>query len=169
MIVLVTGGVRSGKSSYALRRALRYPPPRVFVATAEAVDEEMASRIALHRKERGDEFVSVEEPIDLAGALRDRSWESSVVVVDCLGVWVSNVMFREGGEAVERRIEEFLGALGGLQADCLMVTNEVGMGVVPPSPEGRLFRDVLGGLNQRVAAVADEVVLMVCGRPLRVK
>ncbi len=158
-IVLIGGGSRSGKSRFALERARREGSNLVFIATAEARDEEMRERIAHHRADRGEEFRTVEAPLDLAGAIR--ASEGDAVVVDCLTLWLSNTMASEF-----TAIEE---AARSSRACVILVTNEVGCGIVPDNALAREFRDRAGLLNQRMAEIATEVYWMVFGQPLRVK
>jgi adenosylcobinamide kinase/adenosylcobinamide-phosphate guanylyltransferase len=166
-VVMVTGGARSGKSRYALKRANRYSHP-VFVATAVAVDAEMAERIASHRVSRNAKFTTIEEPVDLAGALRRLPEDTDVVIVDCLTVWLGNLFHRNAND-VESRIEALLDAIRSVSCDMLIVTNELGMGIVPDNAAAREFRDAAGRLNQRVASAADEAVLLVSGIPQVIK
>ena len=161
-LVLVGGGARSGKSRWALDRARGCGDRLVYVATAEALDDEMSKRIARHRSERGDEFVTIEEPLDLARAIR--SAEGDAVVVDCLTLWLSNLM-----RASEDRTEETIAAAKEKHALVIFVTNEVGCGIVPENALAREFRDRAGIMNQRFAEAADEVYWMVFGQALRVK
>lgn len=166
-LVLVGGGARSGKSAFALARARRAGERRVYVATAEAGDDEMRARIARHRAERGPDLETIEEPLDLAGALR-RSASADVVVVDCLTLWLANRLLREEApEAVLARLDE---ALAAPRAPCaIVVTNEVGMGIVPESPLARAFRDLAGRAHQRLAAAADEIHVAILGTVLRLR
>lgn len=174
-IVLVTGGARSGKSRWARERALETGGEAVtVVATATVTDEEMGRRIRRHREERPEGWTTIEEPLDAARAVRGATDE--VVLLDCLTLLVANVMLaaepREEASLLataHRATEELLGAAAGREGTLLVVSNEVGMGVVPPTPLGRWFRDAQGMANQRVAAVATEVVLLVSGQALRVK
>jgi len=139
------------------------------VATAQAGDADMAARIARHRAERPAHWRTVEEPYDVVPRLRGCGADADGIVVDCLTLWVSNLMLRgDADEWVVKQVEE-LAALLPLAADVTLVSNEVGEGVHPPTAEGRRFRDLLGTVNQRVAAAADRVVLMVAGIPLVVK
>lgn len=168
---LVLGGARSGKSrlaeSLALEAADAMP---VYVATAEAGDAEMAERIAAHAARRADHWSTVEAPHDLAGALRDAG--GRVVLVDCLTLWLSNTMLANTMLAerdVEAATGDLLAALARRPAPTLLVSNEVGLGLVPETPLGRAFRDAQGRLNQRVAAAADCVVFVAAGLPLRLK
>lgn len=168
-VMLVTGGSRSGKSAYALEAALEYEN-RVFVATATATDEEMERRIAAHRAGRGERFTTVEEPLDLAGALGRVPSGTGVVLVDCLTVWLGNLMHEYGDKAVGfAEVDAFFGALERPSVDVILVTNEVGSGVVPGNAMARLFRDLAGSVNQRAAARADKVVLCVSGIPVVIK
>jgi len=170
-IVLVTGGGRSGKSRHAMERAMGYPAPRAFIATAEPCDDEMRERIERHRRERAGSFETIEEPVDLAAALGRVPPGSSVALVDCLTVWLANVMHRRGEAAREYpEVAAFVAALKASPCDVIAVTNEVGMGIIPTDSElSRRFRDQAGWLNQAVAAVADEVVLVVSGIPVVIK
>ena len=163
-ILLVTGGSRSGKSRFALDRALRYPR-RVFIATAEAFDDEMRARIERHRAERGDTFRTLEEPRCLADALLSVR-DADVILVDCLTVWLGNLMHYGGAD---EEIPLFLDALRRVSADVILVTNEVGMGIIPHDAMTREYRDRAGFLNQDVAARADEVVFTVSGIPMTIK
>lgn len=168
-VLLITGGGRSGKSRYALRRAEAFSR-RGFVATAEAFDEEMQLRIKKHQAERGDTFRTVEAPVALADGIGSLAGVADVVVVDCLTVWLGNLMHREcirNGQSPE--IERLLVLLADPPMAVILVTNEVGLGIIPGDPLSREYRDLAGILNQRVAAVADEVALVVCGLPLVLK
>jgi adenosylcobinamide kinase/adenosylcobinamide-phosphate guanylyltransferase len=166
MMILVTGGARSGKSAYAESRALALPGTPCYIATAEAGDEEMTARIAAHRARRGPPWREIEAPLDLAGALAASDGEGPRLV-DCLTLWLSNLMFAEQDlDAAAARLGE---AVRGQQSPVIFVTNEVGMGIVPENRLARRFRDAAGRLNQCVAQVADEVQLVVSGYPLRVK
>lgn len=142
----------------------------VFVATAEPFDGEMERRIQRHQMERGSEFVTLEEPYDLARALGCVELETRVVVVDCLTVWLGNLMHRHGEKTNEYpEVKAFLEGLGKFPYELIVVSNELGMGVVPDNEMSRRFRDIAGMVNQRVARAADEMVLMVSGIPLSVK
>jgi adenosyl cobinamide kinase/adenosyl cobinamide phosphate guanylyltransferase len=165
--ILVTGGARSGKSRFALERAAALGPPRVFLATAEAGDEEMAARIARHRAERPKGWRTLEEPRRLAPALRRCT--SGVVLVDCLTLWLANRMGDEPGFDAGPPVEELARALRARRAAVVAVTNEVGSGIVPETPLARAFRDAAGFMNQRAAEAADEAYLLVAGRALRIK
>ena len=166
---LVTGGGRSGKS----RRALEIALPRAakaFIATAQALDDEMRARIEKHRELRGEEFLTVEEPFDLARAVRSLPGEIEVAVIDCLTVWLGNLVHRHEGEAQAfPEVPAFVELVRDPPCDLVIVTNEVGMGIVPANELARRFRDLAGTVNQAVAALADEVVLMVSCVPVVIK
>jgi adenosylcobinamide kinase/adenosylcobinamide-phosphate guanylyltransferase len=165
--VLVTGGARSGKSRYALARARALPAPRVFVATAQAGDSEMAARIDAHREERGTDFTTIEEPRALAAALARVPAGTGVVVVDCVTLWIANLLGLDPPPAdVEAAIDEVAVRVATSAVPIVLVTNEVGAGIVPFDPVTRRFRDLLGDANQRLAAAAGALVLMVAGVPL---
>jgi adenosylcobinamide kinase/adenosylcobinamide-phosphate guanylyltransferase len=160
-LILVGGGARSGKSRWALDRARKCGDRLVYVATAEALDDEMASRISKHRAERGNEFVTIEAPLDLAGAIRSLACDA--IVIDCLTLWLSNSM------GLEDKTEETVAVALESTADVIIVTNEVGCGIVPENALAREFRDRAGRMNQRFAEAADEVYWMVFGQALRIK
>jgi adenosyl cobinamide kinase/adenosyl cobinamide phosphate guanylyltransferase len=168
-ITLVLGGARSGKSRYAesLIAALPPPwqPPWTYVATADAGDAEMATRIAAHRARRGPQWRTAEAPRDLATALK--SCPTMPVLVDCLTLWLSNLMLAEAD--IEDEIDRLEQTLASASAPAVLVANEVGSGIVPDNPLGRRFRDLQGVLNQRMAARAHRVVLVVAGLPLVIK
>ncbi len=167
-LVLVGGGSRSGKSTYALTLARTLPEPRAFVATAQAYDDEMRERIAKHQAERADEFATCEEPFDLAGVIRRLEEAHPVIVVDCLTLWLTNLLLQEES-SMAVRIAAFLAAATASPATVIAVTNEVGCGIVPENALARQFRDLQGRLNQDAAQVASDVYWMVFGCPLKVK
>ena len=166
-LILVIGGARSGKSRFALDRAAKLGRPRVFIATAEAGDDEMAARIARHRADRPRGWRTVEEPRRLAQALS--RFKGGVVLVDCLTLWLANLMNDDAEFDPAPSVEKLLRSLRARRAAVVVVTNEVGFGLVPESPLGRAFRDAAGLMSQRVAEAADEVHLLVAGRALRLK
>jgi len=170
-ITLITGGARSGKSSYALSLALERYSNRVFIATAVPFDREMSGRISRHRKERGDQFHTIEEPVELSRVLAELPGETEVAVVDCLTVWLGNLYhhFKEDEEKVGRQVETFLHHLDHPVCDLILVTNEVGWGIVPENPLARSFRDVAGTLNRRAAEKAAAAFLLCCGIPMTLK
>ncbi len=163
--ILITGGARSGKSALAERMARAMGSGPVYVATAQAGDGEMAERIAAHRARRGPDWSLEEEPSDLLAALGRT--DSGPRLVDCLTLWLSNLML--AGADWERAARDLAAGLGGLDHPVVMVTNEVGSGIVPETALGRRFRDAAGRVNEIVAEAADEVYLCVAGQPLRVK
>jgi adenosylcobinamide kinase/adenosylcobinamide-phosphate guanylyltransferase len=166
-LTMITGGARSGKSTHALVRASTYAGPRAYVATAEALDEEMRARINAHKAERGGGWETFEEPLNLADLLHDIGGTHDVILIDCLTLWLSNVMLKGLDPAGEA--EALVEALSSAEADVFVVTNEVGMGIVPENDLARAFRDHAGTLNRKVAEAADEVVLTVAGIPLWLK
>ncbi|TCO73971.1 adenosylcobinamide kinase /adenosylcobinamide-phosphate guanylyltransferase [Rhodovulum euryhalinum] len=165
-VILVTGGARSGKSRHAEARVRALPGQPVYIATARADDDEMRARIAHHIDRRGSGWITVEEPFDLIGAL-DRSDGQGPRLVDCLTLWLSNLMFDD--RAWEPEAEALVAALARQASPVILVSNEVGMGIVPANALARAFRDAQGWLNQRVAEAADEVEFVVSGLPLKVK
>jgi adenosylcobinamide kinase/adenosylcobinamide-phosphate guanylyltransferase len=171
-LTLVLGGARSGKSRHAEQLATgslhgAAPQAAVYLATAQAGDVEMATRIAAHRLRRGSNWKTIEEPLKLDQALPTAAAHGQPVLVDCLTLWLSNVML--GGGDVDAATDELLRALEGLGVPVVLVSNEVGLGVVPDTPLGRTFRDAQGRLNMRLAEQADRVVLMTAGLPLTLK
>lgn len=168
-ILLVTGGSRSGKTAYSLERAMPFEN-RIYLATAEAIDDEMHDRIARHQKERGENFRTVEESLDLAGALSRIPTGTDVVLIDCMTVWLGNLMHKNGEQAEPySEVHEFIQALKNPPCNIIVVTNEVGSGIIPHDAMTRSYRDHAGWLNQDIAQVADEVVLVACGLPLALK
>jgi adenosylcobinamide kinase/adenosylcobinamide-phosphate guanylyltransferase len=167
---LVLGGARSGKSGYAQRAAEAAAEARgctpIFIATGQAHDAEMAERIAIHRSERAELWRTVEAPLELAAAVSLLGPED-VAVVDCLTLWLSNSMLAETGHP--ERTLALPAAIAACRADLWLVSNEVGWGIVPDNPLARRYRDEAGRLHQRIAEVADAVVLVVAGLPLTLK
>jgi adenosylcobinamide kinase/adenosylcobinamide-phosphate guanylyltransferase len=167
---LVLGGARSGKSRHALDQARQLRDSVAFVATARALDGDMTARIARHRAERPSKWTTIEEPHDLAAACRRAARAHDLVVVDCATVWVSNLMERGDDDLVVLAAADDLAKLLRERLlSVIVVSNEVGQGVHPPTELGRRFRDLLGLVNQRLAAAADRVTLMVAGLPLTLK
>ena len=175
-LVLVTGGCRSGKSAYALHLAESLPPTRLYVATCPVTDDEMRHRIEEHRRARGDRgWETIEEQVDLAGVL-SRHTRHTVRLVDCVTLWINNLMFyaeQEGRPLTEADVaghcSHMLDAGKGGRGTVIFVTNEVGMGVVPENAQARRYRDLVGRANQIIAARADTVTLVSCGIPLDLK
>lgn len=168
-VILITGGNRSGKSRHALKIAGKYGK-KAFLATAEPFDEEMKIRIEKHKKERGPEFVNIEAPITIADALKTMPSEIEVVVIDCLTVWIGNLLHHKGNEKENfDEVEELLFFLKEPFCDIILVTNEVGMGLIPADRLSRNFCDIAGSLNQRIAGIADKVIFMISGIDIVVK
>ncbi|MEM9144983.1 MAG: bifunctional adenosylcobinamide kinase/adenosylcobinamide-phosphate guanylyltransferase [Pseudomonadota bacterium] len=163
-MTLVLGGARSGKSARALALC---PAPHVFIATAEALDGEMADRIARHKAERGPDWALVEAPLALAEAVSEAAAPDTTLLIDCLTLWLSNLMHH--GRGPEAETARLLAALGAAPGRAVLVSNEVGMGLAAMTELGRAFRDEQGWLNQRVAAAADRVEFVAAGLPLVLK
>lgn len=161
-ITLILGGARSGKSARALSLAT---PPRAFVATAKASDGEMADRIARHQEERGADWELIEAPLDLASVVRGAGGKT--LLIDCLTLWLSNLM--AAGREPEAETFALIAALGEAESPVILVSNEIGLGLVPMEPLSRRFRDEQGRLNQRIAAAATRVEFIAAGLPLRLK
>ena len=166
-VTLVLGGARSGKSTYAEQLAESRPGPCLYLATATAGDAEMVQRIADHQRRRGERWRTVEAPLDLAGALRAGASAEAVILVDCLTLWLSNILFADLD--VENECGKLIAALPELAGPVIFVSNEVGLGIVPDNALARRFRDDAGRLNQAVAAAAQSVVFMAAGLPLQMK
>ena len=168
-LVLVGGGARSGKSSFAIAKALALGKRRVFVATAQALDLEMQARIDRHVRERGDSFATIEAPLDLAGAVATLRG-IDVAVIDCLTLWLSNLLVSGRDEnEIDADVTSLMRVLSVAPFNVILVTNEVGMGVVPESPLGRLFRDVTGRVHQRIAARATDIYFAAMGCIVRLR
>ena len=166
---LVFGGARSGKSRFAQQRAeARWRHP-LYLATAEVQDDEMAERVRRHRDGRGARWTCIEEPVEIVGALERVPDACDGILLDCATIWLSNILLREGRQAVAGRTSDLLAALCAAPREILVVSNEVGLGIVPDTPLGREFRDLQGWLNQDLAAAAGTVVLIAAGLPLCLK
>lgn len=162
--LLVIGGARSGKSRYAESLA---KGERVYVATAQAWDDEMKARIAQHQEQRGMGWKTIEAPLDLVSVLQAEDKARRFILVDCLTLWISNLMHHEAD--IAREIDALCNCMGKLKARVVLVSNEVGQGIVPDNAMARAFRDWQGLCNQRIASVADEVTMVVAGIPVPVK
>jgi adenosylcobinamide kinase/adenosylcobinamide-phosphate guanylyltransferase len=169
-ITLVLGGARSGKSRYIQRLAAGVSPV-AFVATAQSSDEEMRRKIERHRADRPPQWRTIEEPLDLDRVLAKEGASYRIVVIDCLTLYAANLIEAERANliAVEEQLQKFYAALHSAPCSVALVSNEVGSSVVPAFPAGRKYRDFLGDINQRVASIADNVLLMVAGLPLALK
>ncbi len=180
-VIFIIGGARSGKSRFALRLAdeghgedrVSAMRKKVYIATGEAYDDEMKERIEKHRRERSMEWKTIEEPLEIARVIKERWTEHNVMLIDCLTLWLSNLLTKRL-DAIEKEIERFLDAVmdfkeGTPTGLLFIVSNEVGLGIVPENALSRRFRDLAGYLNQKVAEIADEVYLVMAGIPLRIK
>ncbi len=169
--MLVTGGARSGKSSFAQRLADNMKGRKVFLATAEALDEEMKSRIEIHRKERPSGWDTIEETKHLSKALNNCNRKFEVILIDCLTMWISNLLSKTAFDEsqIQKEVNDFISKCKAIKGTVIIVTNEVGLGIVPANRLARIFRDVAGRANQEIAAIADEVYLIVAGIPLKLK
>lgn len=165
--LLVLGGARSGKSRFAQASAEALPGELLYVATAQAFDDEMASRIARHRDDRGPRWRTVEEPLDLPSVIAREAGPDRVILVDCLTLWASNLILAD--RDVRSATAALLATLHGQPHPIIFVSNEVGLGIVPDNALARRFRDDAGELNQAIAAAVDSVVLMTAGLPLTLK
>jgi adenosylcobinamide kinase/adenosylcobinamide-phosphate guanylyltransferase len=174
-IIFITGGTRSGKSRFAEQMAINYGAPLCYLATAQSLDDEMGQRIRIHQQRRGDVWQTVEEPLHLTQILAANDGIFNVIMVDCLTLWLSNLLllYEDLGEETESRImddvQRLAATLRGMTTAVIIVSNEVGMGIVPDHRLGRMFRDIAGQANQIVAASASEAWLVASGIPLKLK
>ncbi len=164
---LVLGGARSGKSAFSERLAQSTGLERHYIATGRAYDDEMRERIVRHQDDRGPSWVTHEEPVELIRTLREIDRPERVILVDCLTLWVTNLMM--AGEDIPARSADLAAQLLSLEAKIIFVSNEVGLGIVPENRMAREFRDHAGRLHQQIAAAADEVFFVAAGLPLRMK
>ena len=168
--VLVLGGARSGKSAYALQRAQEWEGRLVYLATAEGKDEEMKKRIARHRaRRRSRRWETIEEPLEVVWQLKEMDGSIGAVVLDCVTLWVSNALLNNQEGELENQVAELVEEIPLFPFHFLVVSNEVGLGLVPDTSLGRDYRDLLGTVNQRLAQACKEVVFMTAGLPLKVK
>jgi adenosylcobinamide kinase/adenosylcobinamide-phosphate guanylyltransferase len=174
-IIFITGGARSGKSTFAERITHNFGAPFCYLATAQPLDDEMNHRIAKHQQRRGDAWQTTEEPLQLAETLANYDGTYNAVLIDCLTLWLSNLLMLheyQGEKAEGRILEDVLhlaDTLRGMKTPVVIVSNEVGMGIVPENRLARMFRDIAGQANQIIAATADEAWLVASGIPLRLK
>lgn len=176
-LTLILGGARSGKSSYAQRMAGRHAGPVIYLATAQALDAEMEHRIENHRQDRPEDWITLEAPSGVVAALQQQPAVAGVVLLDCLTLLVTNLVMAAAPDedhpdeeaalqGVQDELTQLISAVRASKSDWIVVSNEVGLGLVPPYPLGRLYRDLLGRANQELAAIADEVFWMVAGIPV---
>ena len=168
-IIFIMGGARSGKSTYALKDASTVSGNKAYIATAEALDEEMRERIEKHKKQRGTDWDTYEEPLRIAEVIQETEGKYTAIVIDCLTLWLSNIM--HSGFNITQEITNLIEILrvSHHTSRIYIVSNEVGMGIVPENDMARGFRDIAGILNQKVAEVSDEVYLLVAGIPIHIK
>lgn len=176
-MVLILGGVRSGKSAYANQIAKKKNKPVLYVATATAGDEEMALRIDQHKKDRPENWITLEAPLSIGKGIQATGFCKGVILVDCITMLVSNLLMQlpenSGEEIIEKSIlaefNDLYEIYHSIDAEWIIVSNEVGLGLVPPYPLGRAYRDALGRMNQHLASLADEVLFMIAGIPMKIK
>lgn len=170
-ITLITGGVKSGKSAYALKLGQGQGAKPVFIATATAGDDEMARKIAAHKAERAGRWQTCEEPNDIAGVLERIAPEFDVVLIDCLTLWVSNLLTLQnlGDDEIEAAFSGLMEALKSAICPVIVVTNEVGLGIMPADRLSRRYQNLLGAVNRRIAGLADNVYMMISGIPIKIK
>ncbi len=169
-LILITGGCRSGKSQFALDYANRHFHKKMYLATSEALDEEMVKRIEHHKKRRGLDWQTVEEPIKIAEAIRQHENAIEVILLDCMTLWLSNLLMRqESDHEIMNEVSRLMDTVKQGQTSFIFVSNEVGMGIVPVDPLGRRFRDLSGMANQKIAEVAHTVIFIVSGIPIFLK
>ncbi len=171
-IIFIIGGARSGKSNFALEEASRVSGKKAYIATAEALDEEMMHRIEEHKRKRGNDWITYEEPLKIADVIKKIEGKYSVIVIDCLTLWLSNLMYSNLN--IKAEIESLVDVLKNSElrtqnSELVVISNEVGMGIVPENEIARRFRDIAGILNQKVAEISDEVYLIAAGIPVKIK
>jgi adenosylcobinamide kinase/adenosylcobinamide-phosphate guanylyltransferase len=166
-LIFITGGCRSGKSQFALDYANRRFRKKLYLATCEALDEEMGKRIEGHKKKRGLDWQTVEEPINVAEAIRRHGNDMEVILLDCITLWLSNLLMRQKSDhEIVNEVNKLTDTVNQGQTSFIFVSNEVGMGIVPIDPLGRRFRDLAGMANQKIAEAAQTVIFMVSGIPI---
>ncbi|ADR19789.1 bifunctional adenosylcobinamide kinase/adenosylcobinamide-phosphate guanylyltransferase [Calditerrivibrio nitroreducens] len=165
MVTFITGGIKSGKTKFGLKIGQKYQK-KVYIATAEPFDEEMKKKIDLHRAERGVYWETIEEPINLDDAVK-RSLKFDLIMIDCITVWLNNLLYHQ--KNVEEYIYRFILSLNDVKNEVVIISNEIGMGVVPIEETARNYLNLLGIINQRIASISDNLVFMVSGYPLFLK
>jgi adenosylcobinamide kinase/adenosylcobinamide-phosphate guanylyltransferase len=169
-MIFITGGCRSGKSRYALQYANQHYSTKLFLATCEALDEEMAQRIENHKKVRGPEWQTIEEPVEIIRRIRECGGNGGVILIDCLTLWLYNLLMKWDDDLkIIDETERLIDIIKQSPTSIIVVSNEVGMGIVPADPLSRRYRDLLGAMNQRVAEALDTVIFMVSGIPIFLK
>lgn len=169
--MLILGGAKSGKSSFALNVCNSLDRERIFLATAQAFDQEMEERIRRHQAERGSGWRTIEEPINVAETIGSLDSEDTVILLDCLTLWLNNLYmeYGEDPEAIDETIEKLARQLADIRGAVVVVSNEVGMGIVPDNQLSRTYRDTAGSMNQRIASLAGKVVAVIAGLPIVLK
>lgn len=169
--MLVLGGAKSGKSTFALKICNQLNKHPVFLATARALDNEMADRIRRHKLERGNEWITEEEPLDVTGSIRRLDRKDRVIIFDCLTLWVNNLYmkYKDDRPAIDQAVDNLVNILKEIRGEIILVSNEVGLGIVPDNPMARAYRDDLGLLNQRIANLSKKVVNLIAGLPMILK
>ena len=169
-LTFITGGCRSGKSQYALDYANRHFSKKMYLATCQALDEEMVRRIENHRKVRGPEWLTIEEPVEITHQIKQHGDDVEVILLDCLTLWFTNLLLKGDTDLkIIEKTDRLVQTLRERRTSVIIVSNEVGMGIVPADPLGRRFRDLSGMANQRIAEAAETVIFMVSGIPLFLK
>jgi adenosylcobinamide kinase/adenosylcobinamide-phosphate guanylyltransferase len=169
-MIFITGGCRSGKSRYALHFANQHFSKKLFLATCEVLDEEMAQRVENHKKGRGPEWQTIEEPIEIVKKIREHKEDADMVLIDCLTLWLYNLLIKWDNDLrIIEETEELINTIKQGQISFILVSNEVGMGIVPADPLSRRYRDLLGTMNQKIAEALDTVIFMVSGIPIFLK
>lgn len=169
-MIFITGGCRSGKSRHALDYANRHFSKKLFLATSEVLDEEMAQRIENHKKVRGPEWQTIEEPVEIVNKIKEYGADGKVILIDCLTLWLYNLLMRwDNDSRIIDETDKLINIIKQNPASFILVSNEVGMGIVPADPLSRRYRDLLGTMNQRIAEALDTVIFMVSGIPLFLK
>jgi adenosylcobinamide kinase/adenosylcobinamide-phosphate guanylyltransferase len=169
-LTFITGGARSGKSRFALDYANRHSSKKLYLATCEVLDEEMAQRVENHKKMRGPEWKTVEEPIGIVDKINEYKDKAEVILLDCITLWLSNLLMRQLSDAkIMNEVDRLIKTIKQNQTPFIIVSNEVGMGIVPTASLGRRFRDLQGMANQKIAEAAETVVLMISGMPTFLK
>lgn len=168
--ILVIGGCRSGKSSHALHLAEQIPGQKIFIATCIPRDKEMEERVLHHQKQRSSAWKTIEEPFFIPEAINKHSLKGNVILIDCLTLWINNLILNDDQpENIDNHIQKLTQSIEKAECPVILVSNEVGTGIVPENKLARLFRDITGFANQKIAACVDQVIWMVAGIPVKIK